>query len=206
MPKKIYKKRSDSILRSKKQNLILCAGLIGFIWCVPVHADNGMLMSHVISTQVSIEETTTMPELVKCEPTTEETIELEISQASFTPPEPEPHREDQCPGDCDMEHVECLNAYDGVFYGPSGKETYYNLPMDGVVRIMREAGYSEEEYPYWVRDDGVKMFGDYVMVAADLSIRPRGSILECSLGTAIVCDTGEFVETNPTQLDIAVDW
>lgn len=101
---------------------------------------------------------------------------------------------------------ENLNAYHGVYAGPSGKETYYNLPMDGVVRIMRSNGYSEEEYPYWVRDDGVKMFGDYVMVAADLEIRPKGTILECSLGTAMVVDTGDFAKTNHTQLDIATSW
>ena len=71
---------------------------------------------------------------------------------------------------------------------------------------MRNLGYSEEEYPYWIREDGVKMFGDYIMVAANLDIRPKGTILECSLGTAIVCDTGDFAKTNKTQLDIAVDW
>ncbi len=100
----------------------------------------------------------------------------------------------------------CLTPSAGVFDGPSGKETYYNLPMEGVVNIMRNAGFSEEEYPYWVRDDGVKMLGPYVMVAADLSIRPRGSLIESSLGTAIVCDTGGFAASNPTQLDIAVTW
>ena len=67
-------------------------------------------------------------------------------------------------------------------------------------------GYSEEEYPYWVREDGVKMFGDYIMVAADLNIRPKGTILECSLGTAIVVDTGDFAKTNHTQLDVATSW
>lgn len=99
-----------------------------------------------------------------------------------------------------------LNSTNGSVTGPSGKETYYNLPMDGVIRIMRQRGYSEEEYPYWVRSDGVKMFGDYVMVAASLDIRPKGTILECSKGTAIVVDTGDFANTNKTQLDIAVTW
>lgn len=91
----------------------------------------------------------------------------------------------------------------GVFNGPSGKETYYNLNMGGVIYLMRYLGYSEQEYPYWVRDDGVRMFGDYVMVAADLNLRPKGTILESSLGTAIVVDTGAL---EPTQLDIAVNW
>lgn len=99
-----------------------------------------------------------------------------------------------------------LTPLGGVNEGPSGSETYYNLNMDGVVWIMRNCGFSEEDYPYWVRDDGVKMFGDYVMVAADLSIRPRGSLIECSLGMAIVCDTGDFIYENPYHLDVAVDW
>ena len=99
-----------------------------------------------------------------------------------------------------------LNAFHGVCNGPSGKETYYNLPMSGVVRIMRQKGYDEQTYPYWVREDGVKMFGNYIMVAADLSTRPKGTILECSLGTAMVVDTGGFVNTNPMQLDVAVTW
>ncbi len=99
-----------------------------------------------------------------------------------------------------------LNAYVGTVIGPSGKETYYNLPMGGVISIMRNAGFSEEEYPYWERDDGCKMLGDYIMVAADLNLRPRGSLVDCSLGKAIVCDTGEFIYSNPEQLDIAVTW
>lgn len=100
----------------------------------------------------------------------------------------------------------CLTPSAGIYWGPSGKETYYNLDMSGIVRIMRNQGFSEEEYPYWVRDDGCKMLGDYIMVAADLNKHPRGSIVECSLGTAIVCDTGSFVNTTDVSLDIAVDW
>ncbi len=99
-----------------------------------------------------------------------------------------------------------LTKNKGVVNGPSGKETYYNLNMNGVVKIMRNAGFTEEEYPYWVREDGVKMLGNYVMVAANLEIRPRGSIVQSSLGDAIVCDTGGFAHSNPTQLDIAVTW
>lgn len=99
-----------------------------------------------------------------------------------------------------------LTSKSGLYYGASGLESYYNLPMDGVVRIMRELGYNDIDFPYWVREDGVKMLGDYVMVAADLETRPRGTILETSLGMAIVCDTGEFARSNPTQLDIAVEW
>ena len=91
----------------------------------------------------------------------------------------------------------------GVNYGPSGKETYYNLNMSGVVNIMRGMGNTDE---YWVREDGCKMLGDYIMVAANLDLHPRGSIVETSLGEGIVCDTGGFSQNNPTQLDIAVTW
>jgi Predicted solute binding protein len=99
-----------------------------------------------------------------------------------------------------------LNTYNGVFQGPSGRETFYNLNMSLVIKYMRDLGYSEEEYPYWVREDGCKMLGNYIMVAANFSIRPKGTILETSLGTAIVCDTGSFVSDYPEGIDVAVDW
>lgn len=99
-----------------------------------------------------------------------------------------------------------LSPQAGVVQGPSGKETYYNLDMSGVVSIMRDMGYDEANYPYWIRNDGCKMLGDCIMVAADLNLRPRGSVIECSLGTALVCDTGGFAASNPYQLDIAVTW
>lgn len=101
---------------------------------------------------------------------------------------------------------EVLNARNGVVYGPSGKETYYNLDMTGVIREMRRLGYSEKKYPYHIREDGVKMLGDYVMCAANLDEHPKGDLVETSLGTAIVCDTGSFAKENRTQLDIAVNW
>ena len=99
-----------------------------------------------------------------------------------------------------------LTAYSGVYQGPSGRETYYNLNMNLVVSYMKNLGYSEEDYPYWVREDGCKMLGNYIMVAANLSTRPKGTILETPLGTAIVCDTVSFVNTYPNGIDIAVNW
>ena len=98
---------------------------------------------------------------------------------------------------------EVLNRSNGIVVGPIGKESYYNLRMNRVVQIMKDKGY---DYEYWVRSDGVKMFGPYVMVAADLSIYPKGSLVECSLGTGIVCDTGDFVYSTDRALDIAVSW
>ena len=101
---------------------------------------------------------------------------------------------------------EVLNSRNGIVYGPSGKESYYNLDMSGVIKEMRRLGFSENEYPYHIREDGVKMLGDYVMCAANLKIRPKGTILQTTLGKAIVCDTGSFAKKDRTQIDIAVDW
>ena len=99
-----------------------------------------------------------------------------------------------------------LSRLRGSIQGPSGKETYYNLNMSGVVSIMRRMGFSESEYPYSVRADGVKCLGPYVMVAAHLGKRPRGSKVQTSLGAGIVCDTGGFASSNPTQIDVATAW
>lgn len=99
-----------------------------------------------------------------------------------------------------------LSRSRGSIQGPSGKETYYNLNMSGVVSIMRRMGFNESEYPYNVRADGVKCLGPYVMVAAHLGKRPRGSKVQTSLGAGLVCDTGGFAANNPTQIDIATAW
>ena len=96
-----------------------------------------------------------------------------------------------------------LNRVIGTVEGPSGKETYYNLNMTWIIEYMHEQGYEGE---FWVRDDGVKMLGDYVMRAACFDVHPLGSLVETSLGTAIVCDTGTFIYDNPYQIDIAVRW
>ena len=96
-----------------------------------------------------------------------------------------------------------LSALAGVVQGPSGRESYYNMDMTVVIELLRREGYQEE---YWVREDGCKMFGDYIMCAANYGVHPFGSLVESSLGTCIVCDTGGFAEADPTQLDIATNW
>ena len=99
-----------------------------------------------------------------------------------------------------------ITAERGGYMGESGRETYYNLNMSNCVAYMRELGYDELNYPYWVRDDGAKMLGLYVMCAANWKIRPKGTIIPTSLGDAIVVDTGEFVAEFPYGVDLAVDW
>lgn len=91
--------------------------------------------------------------------------------------------------------------------GPSGIETWYNLNMNRCVEIMRANGYDEETYNVWIREDGAKMFGPYVMCAANVNLRPKGTILETSLGMAIVVDKCSRAHTEiPTLVDLAVDW
>lgn len=99
-----------------------------------------------------------------------------------------------------------LTAIKGTIQGPNGKETWYNLSMDRIIQTMRRKGYTEDEYPYTIREDGAKMLGDYVMIAADLNKYKRGDIVETSLGTGIVCDTGDFTETSDVEIDIATNW
>jgi len=99
-----------------------------------------------------------------------------------------------------------LTKSGGVFAGPSGKETYYNLPMGRCISIMRDMGYDVESFPFWIREDGAKMLGEYVMCAAELNSRPKGTIVETSLGMGIVVDTGSFAYSNPTQIDLCVNW
>ena len=158
-----------------------------------------------VTEEVTTEEVTEEPEVEKEEkediliaapapvPTTETTTEAPIAPA----PQPEQPKYEPQSGDC-------LTKSGGVYYGPSGKETYYNLNMNGVVSNAQNMGIEGE---YWVREDGCKMYGDYVICAADLNVHPRGSLVESSLGTCIVLDTGGFATNGSgVALDIAVDW
>ena len=158
-----------------------------------------------VTEEVTTEEVTEEPEVEKEEkediliaasasiPTTETTTEAPIVPVS----QPEQPKYEPQPSD----H---LTKSGGVYYGPSGKETYYNLNMNGVVSNAQNMGIEGE---YWVREDGCKMYGDYIICAADLNVHPRGSLVESSLGTCIVLDTGGFATNGSgVALDIAVDW
>ena len=86
---------------------------------------------------------------------------------------------------------------DGVVH----RETYYDLPMSVVMQNCGQGGY------YTVRADGVKVDRDgYVIIAANLAIYPRCSVVETSLGPGKVYDTGGFVSHHPHGWDIATDW
>lgn len=204
-------------------SVVLIASVILLIKCA--NADN-QLVAKALSTTTTTTETTTetttnttTTEITKATTTSTSTSTSATTTTSttmstttvvssttevveYTTVEADSEYEDDLSYDSDYSG-QILTASLGVVEGPSGTETYYNLDMTGVIEIMSEHGF---QYEYWIRDDGVKMFGQYVTVAADLNIRPRGTILPTSLGTAIVCDTGTFAYTDPYKLDIAVSW
>lgn len=85
--------------------------------------------------------------------------------------------------------------------GVMHRETYYDLPMTTVMKNCGAAGY------YTVRSDGAKVDKDgYILVAANLNIYPRCSIVETSIGLGKVYDTGGFVLVHPYGFDLATDW
>ena len=98
-----------------------------------------------------------------------------------------------------------LTPQAGTVNGPSGKETYYNLNMSGVVANAKNAGV---EGDYWVRNDGAKMYGSYVIAACDVSgmVHNRYDVVSTSLGDAICLDTGYFAYSDPYQIDLATTW
>jgi len=101
--------------------------------------------------------------------------------------------------------ADVLTKKGGVNYFGEQKETWYNLPMQRVLKNAHKVFWTDDRV-YWIDDRGVKRFGSFIIVAADYSIHPYGSLVETSLGTGIVLDTGRFTEANKTQVDIAVSW
>lgn len=96
-----------------------------------------------------------------------------------------------------------LTPEGGVFYFGNQLETYYNLDMSVIVQVAHSNGIGGE---YWVREDGCKMLGNYIMLACNRDVHPYGSIVQTSLGAGISLDTGGFAVNNPYQVDIATTW
>ena len=95
-----------------------------------------------------------------------------------------------------------LTAKLGTVQYEGHKETWYHLPMHNIVE--RADAYYGLEGVYDVREDGVKTYNGFLMLATDWNEYPFGSVIETSLGTGIVLDmqtTG-----NKQIVDIAVDW
>lgn len=80
-------------------------------------------------------------------------------------------------------------------------ETWYNLPMQNVIeRSDKMIGLTEM---YWIREDGVKMYGPWVICAAHPS-KIRYSRIQTSLGEGIILDT--HTSKDKELIDIATTW
>ncbi|MBR1909201.1 MAG: hypothetical protein IJ821_01300 [Lachnospiraceae bacterium] len=93
-----------------------------------------------------------------------------------------------------------LTAVKGVNNFMGHTEKYYNLPMKRAVKRAQNMGIPCE---YWVREDGVKMFGPWVICAAHPS-KIRYSRIDTSLGEGIILDT--HTVDDKELIDIATNW
>ncbi|WP_369000204.1 G5 domain-containing protein [Candidatus Nanosynbacter sp. TM7-074] len=85
--------------------------------------------------------------------------------------------------------------------GVAHRETYYDLPMNMVIKSCGAGG------GYTVRADGAKVDKDgYILVAANYGNYPRCSVVETSMGLGKVYDTGGFAARYPHGFDLATDW
>jgi len=172
--------------------LFIFCGFCGYIYFLintPTEVEMPKRVIEVVPKEVTIVTITTKPIFIQ----------------GLAEPDPEPPTVEKPIVYIQQEPKGVLSATKGVNIGPYTKETWYNLDMTNVINRMRLRGYSEEEYPYHIREDDVKCLGDFVMVAADLDIHPIGSVVETSLGRGLVCDTGDFKELGDWY-DIATDW
>ncbi|HUO61837.1 MAG TPA: ubiquitin-like domain-containing protein [Candidatus Bathyarchaeia archaeon] len=84
--------------------------------------------------------------------------------------------------------------------GVTHRETYYDLPMNIVIGACGPGGYT-------IRSDGAKVDKNgYILVAANLAVYPRCSVVETSMGLGKVYDTGGFASRYPHGFDLATDW
>lgn len=90
-----------------------------------------------------------------------------------------------------------INTFEGH------QESWYDLKMTRVVQRAQANGIPGI---YWESPDGLKMYGSYIIVAANYEVYPYGSLVNTSRGVGIVLDTGKFIKTNPTMIDVAVTW
>lgn len=105
-----------------------------------------------------------------------------------------------------------------VYTGADGrltKETWCDLNPDNLAKIMRED--HGIDLDYWIREDGVYMYGDYVMVAADIPHMDgteqaaeyrKGDLVQTSLGTGMVvdlCGMAELTRKGRTGYDVWYD-
>lgn len=95
-----------------------------------------------------------------------------------------------------------LTAKIGTINYAGHVETWYNLKMNKVVeRADNFYGLSDV---YGVREDGVKTYNGFVIVAADKSV-PYGTVVETSRGIGIVLDY-HTIKNGENTFDLATSW
>lgn len=97
-----------------------------------------------------------------------------------------------------------LTAKLGTIQNGVNKETWYDLNMSKVVE-RADAFYGLHDV-YAVRDDGVKTYNGFVIVATNYETYPYGTVIPTSLGLGLVLDTGEFAKESKNIVDIATNW
>lgn len=98
-----------------------------------------------------------------------------------------------------------------------GTETYYNQILKGIWTwfgdLLEALGFYYEDIR--IREDGVRVIKNrldgqwYVCCAANLNVHPRGSIVNTSLGKAVVLDYNghcDLPEGTPYDIDINANW
>lgn len=95
-----------------------------------------------------------------------------------------------------------LTARGGVFMNPATgmKETWYDLDVSRCIKRAQDMGIPCE---YWVREDGCRMFGKWIVLASHPSIT-RYTRIQTSLGEGIVLD--RHTVDDPNLIDIATTW
>lgn len=96
-----------------------------------------------------------------------------------------------------------LTKKGGINIFEGHQESWYNLKMTKVIQRAQANGITGV---YWENSDGLKMYGSYIIVAANYDIYPYGSLVNTSRGMGVVLDTGEFIKKDPTMIDLAVAW
>jgi len=87
----------------------------------------------------------------------------------------------------------------GRIQGPQEMESYYALPASGLYQFKSSWPKKLQGLKFHDENGWMKL-GDYFCVAANLDIYPRGTIVQTSLGAAVVVDTGTFSCTLPDKI------
>ena len=95
-----------------------------------------------------------------------------------------------------------LTAKIGTINYAGHVETWYNLKMNKIVE-RADSFYGLSDV-YEVREDGVKTYNGFVIVAADMSV-PYGTVVETSRGIGLVLDY-HTIKNGENTFDLATSW